>query len=140
MGYIVCARRGRDRLVSPLVSPSFSGRALCLQRSVDGSLRMTKRPDRVDVGSVGGAFSPTGRLTSHKGQHLRGMHRDRGRTPSKLGVATLFRRFGTRERLPTATFAAKMKAYTAIEDALHYRDPWHGFRVYIKRVCCDAGE
>ncbi len=53
-----------------------------------------------------------------------------------VGVATLFRRFPTREDLIAATFAEKMNAYAeAIHDALADPDPWHGFCAYIERVC-----
>jgi len=53
-----------------------------------------------------------------------------------VGVATLFRRFPTRDDLITATFAEKMTAYSeAIKDALRDPDPWHGFCEYIERVC-----
>jgi AcrR family transcriptional regulator len=50
-----------------------------------------------------------------------------------VGIATLGRRFPTREDLITATFAAKMKAYVeAIDDALQDLDPWRGFAVTSK--------
>jgi AcrR family transcriptional regulator len=53
-----------------------------------------------------------------------------------VGVATLFRRFPTREDLIAATFAEKMTAYAdAIDHALADPDPWHGFCAYIERVC-----
>jgi AcrR family transcriptional regulator len=53
-----------------------------------------------------------------------------------VGVATLFRRFPTRDDLIVATFAAKMTAYAdAIDDALQDPDPWHGFCRYVERVC-----
>lgn len=53
-----------------------------------------------------------------------------------VGVATLFRRFPTRDDLITATFADKMAAYAdAIDDALADPDPWHGFCAYVERVC-----
>jgi len=53
-----------------------------------------------------------------------------------VGIATLFRRFPTRDDLITAAFAEKMKAYgQAIDEALADPDPWHGFRTYIERVC-----
>jgi AcrR family transcriptional regulator len=53
-----------------------------------------------------------------------------------VGVATLFRRFPTRDDLITATFAAKMAAYAdAIDEALADPDPWNGFRRYVERVC-----
>ena len=53
-----------------------------------------------------------------------------------VGIATLFRRFPTRDDLVEAVFADKMSAYTAaIEDALADPDPWHGFCGYIERVC-----
>jgi len=53
-----------------------------------------------------------------------------------VGIATLFRRFPTREDLVAATFADKMTAYTAaIDEALADPDPWHGFCTYIERIC-----
>lgn len=53
-----------------------------------------------------------------------------------VGVATLFRRFPTRDDLIAATFAGKIAAYRlAIEDALGDPDPWQGFCGYIERVC-----
>jgi AcrR family transcriptional regulator len=61
-----------------------------------------------------------------------------------VGIATLYRRFPTREDLITATFSVKMKAYAdAIDQALQDPDPWRGFCRYIERVCemqaCDRG-
>ncbi len=53
-----------------------------------------------------------------------------------VGVATLFRRFPTRDDLITATFAGKMADYAdAVDHALADLDPWHGFCGYIERVC-----
>ena len=53
-----------------------------------------------------------------------------------VGVATLFRRFPTREALVNAVFADKMAAYAAAgEAALADPDPWHGFCGYIERIC-----
>ena len=53
-----------------------------------------------------------------------------------VGVATLFRRFPTRDDLVGAAFADKMSAYAAaIDDALADSDPWHGFCGFIERVC-----
>src|SRR5215203_99134 len=53
-----------------------------------------------------------------------------------VGVATLFRRFPTRDDLVGAVFADKMSAYAAaIDDALADPDPWHGFCGFIQRVC-----
>lgn len=58
-----------------------------------------------------------------------------------VGVATLYRRFPTREDLITSVFAEKMSAYArAIEDALGDPDPWHGFCAYIERVCAMQAE
>lgn len=53
-----------------------------------------------------------------------------------VGIATLYRRFPTRDDLITGVFEGKMAAYldaatTALEDA----DPWHGFCRYVERVC-----
>jgi AcrR family transcriptional regulator len=53
-----------------------------------------------------------------------------------VGIATLFRRFPTREDLVSAVFADTMDAYTAaIAVALADADPWHGFTLYIETVC-----
>ncbi len=53
-----------------------------------------------------------------------------------VGVATLFRRFPTRDDLVTAAFAEKMNAYSeAIAAALANPDPWDGFRFFLERVC-----
>ena len=53
-----------------------------------------------------------------------------------VGVATLFRRFPTREDLISATFADRMAEYAAlIETALADPDPWHGFCQYVGAIC-----
>jgi AcrR family transcriptional regulator len=53
-----------------------------------------------------------------------------------VGIATLFRRFPTRDDLIAAAFADKMHAYAeAIDRALADSDPWNGFCGYIERVC-----
>jgi AcrR family transcriptional regulator len=53
-----------------------------------------------------------------------------------VGVATLFRRFPTRDDLVGAAFADRMAAYAAaIDDALAAPDPWEGFRACIERMC-----
>jgi AcrR family transcriptional regulator len=59
-----------------------------------------------------------------------------------VGIATLFRRFATREDLIAATFADRMSEYaTAIETALEHPDPWQGFCDYVRRVCAmQAGD
>jgi AcrR family transcriptional regulator len=53
-----------------------------------------------------------------------------------VGIATLYRRFPTREDLIGAVFADRMDAYVdAIAEALADPDPWHGFTTYIERIC-----
>lgn len=53
-----------------------------------------------------------------------------------VGVATLFRRFPTREDLISATFVAKMTEYAdALDAALADPDPWRGFCGYLERAC-----
>ena len=53
-----------------------------------------------------------------------------------VGVATLFRRFPTRDDLVGAVFADKMAAYAAaIDEALAKPDPWDAFCGFITRVC-----
>ena len=49
-----------------------------------------------------------------------------------VGIATLFRRFPTRQDLLVATFGPKLAAYTeATERALKDPDPWRGFCNYL---------
>ena len=53
-----------------------------------------------------------------------------------VGIATLLRRFPTRDDLISAVFADKMAAYAdAAEEALANPAPWDGFRGYVERVC-----
>ena len=53
-----------------------------------------------------------------------------------VGIATLFRRFPTREDLIDAVFADTMNAYVdAVTEALDDPDPWHGFTAYVHAVC-----
>jgi AcrR family transcriptional regulator len=53
-----------------------------------------------------------------------------------VGIATLFRRFPTREDLLAATFAEKMCRYAdAIDEAADNPDPWEGFCTYVTQVC-----
>jgi AcrR family transcriptional regulator len=58
-----------------------------------------------------------------------------------VGVATMFRRFPTRDDLITAAFANKMTVYAAaVDEALEDSDAWHGFCSYIERVCAMQAE
>jgi AcrR family transcriptional regulator len=55
-----------------------------------------------------------------------------------VGIATLYRRFPTRDALVEAVFEAKMAAYAdrieaAAEQAL--LDPWPAFREYVRDIC-----
>jgi AcrR family transcriptional regulator len=53
-----------------------------------------------------------------------------------VGIATLFRRFPTRDDLLDAVFADKMADYSAaVETALADADPWRGFCAYIEQLC-----
>ena len=53
-----------------------------------------------------------------------------------VGVATLLRRFPTRDDLVAAVFTDKMTAYrAAIALALDDPDPWNGFCRFIETVC-----
>lgn len=53
-----------------------------------------------------------------------------------VGIATLYRRFPTREDLIAASFAPLMAAYAdAVEEALQASDAWTGFAGYLERVC-----
>jgi AcrR family transcriptional regulator len=53
-----------------------------------------------------------------------------------VGVATLYRRFPTREALVTEVFADQFAVcVSVIDDALADPDPWHGFCTFIRKVC-----
>lgn len=53
-----------------------------------------------------------------------------------VGIATLLRRFPSREALIAATFSEKIRQYAeALDEALADTDPWRGFCGYIERVC-----
>ncbi|TDO51600.1 TetR family transcriptional regulator [Kribbella sp. VKM Ac-2527] len=55
---------------------------------------------------------------------------------AEVGIATLFRRFPTKEDLVSAVFADRMDAYAeATETALADADPWRGFTSYLETVC-----
>ncbi|QYX79417.1 TetR/AcrR family transcriptional regulator [Streptomyces akebiae] len=53
-----------------------------------------------------------------------------------VGIATMFRRFPTKEELVDAVFLDRMDAYaTAVAVALEDPDPWNGFVGYIETAC-----
>jgi AcrR family transcriptional regulator len=53
-----------------------------------------------------------------------------------VGIATLYRRFPTREDLVAAAFADKLAEYAdAAERALQDCDPWAGFCGYVEQMC-----
>lgn len=53
-----------------------------------------------------------------------------------VGIATLFRRFPTKEELVAAVFADRMDAYVdAVGVALDDPDPWHGLAGFIETAC-----
>ncbi|MEU1388450.1 MULTISPECIES: helix-turn-helix domain-containing protein [unclassified Nonomuraea] len=53
-----------------------------------------------------------------------------------VGVATLYRRFPSRESLITEVFADELAACASVVDeALADPDPWHGFCGAIEKVC-----
>lgn len=53
-----------------------------------------------------------------------------------VGVATLYRRFPTRESLVVEVFTSQLTECAAvIDDALEDPDPWRGFRTVIERIC-----
>ncbi|WP_326731555.1 helix-turn-helix domain-containing protein [Streptomyces phaeochromogenes] len=53
-----------------------------------------------------------------------------------VGIATLYRRFATREELVVAVFESKLLEHAkAAEEELEARDPWAGFTGYIERIC-----
>jgi AcrR family transcriptional regulator len=53
-----------------------------------------------------------------------------------VGIATLYRRFPTREKLVAAALVEKIAAYAeAAEQALAVADPWQGFAGFVLRSC-----
>ncbi|MGI8328814.1 TetR/AcrR family transcriptional regulator [Actinomadura scrupuli] len=53
-----------------------------------------------------------------------------------VGIATLYRRFPSREDLIAAAFADKLAEYAeAAERALRAADPWDGFRDLVEHMC-----
>ncbi|GAA5085742.1 AcrR family transcriptional regulator [Thermocatellispora tengchongensis] len=53
-----------------------------------------------------------------------------------LGVATLYRRFPTRESLVMEVFADQFaECFSVLDDALTDPDPWRGFRTAVEKVC-----
>ncbi|MEV0194908.1 helix-turn-helix domain-containing protein [Nonomuraea sp. NPDC050691] len=55
---------------------------------------------------------------------------------ARVGVATLYRRFPTKEALVTEVFAGQFAAcVSVVDDALADPDPWRGFCAAIERVC-----
>ncbi|WP_255638782.1 TetR/AcrR family transcriptional regulator [Amycolatopsis sp. DSM 110486] len=58
-----------------------------------------------------------------------------------VGIATLYRRFPTREDLITGVFTEKMTIYAeSVETALADPDPWHGFCGYLETLCAMQAE
>ncbi len=54
-----------------------------------------------------------------------------------VGIATLYRRFPTREALVTEAFAEQMDTcLSVLDEALADPDPWQGFRTALEKVCC----
>ncbi|MFD8247960.1 TetR/AcrR family transcriptional regulator [Nocardia sp. NPDC059691] len=55
---------------------------------------------------------------------------------ARVGPATLYRHFPTKEILATAAFAGEMRACRAlVEQGLSDPDPWHGFCRFIENIC-----
>jgi AcrR family transcriptional regulator len=53
-----------------------------------------------------------------------------------VGIATLYRRFPTREKLVAAALVDQVAAYAvAAEQALTEPDPWLGFAGFVQRIC-----
>ncbi len=55
---------------------------------------------------------------------------------SGVGVATLYRRFPTKESLVTEAFAEQIEVCASVvDDALADPDPWRAFRTVLEKVC-----
>ena len=56
--------------------------------------------------------------------------------PGGVGIATLYRRFPTREKLVAAALVDKVAEYAeAARQALAVPDPWAGFAGFVERIC-----
>ncbi|KZM72705.1 TetR family transcriptional regulator [Nocardia terpenica] len=54
---------------------------------------------------------------------------------ARVGAATLYRRFPTKEALVTAAFAEQMTACTAVvQEGLASADAWQGFRLVVEKI------
>lgn len=54
---------------------------------------------------------------------------------AQVGVATVYRRFPTKEALLAEAFAEQMALCSAVvEEGLAAADPWHGFRLVIEKL------
>ncbi|GLU50001.1 TetR/AcrR family transcriptional regulator [Nocardiopsis ansamitocini] len=55
---------------------------------------------------------------------------------SGVGIATLYRRFPTKEALVTEAFSDQFaECVSVVDDALAHPDPWHGFCWVVEKVC-----
>jgi AcrR family transcriptional regulator len=53
-----------------------------------------------------------------------------------VGIATVYRRFPSRDDLIAACFEHRLEEYArAAEEALEAPDAWTGFRTYVERIC-----
>jgi AcrR family transcriptional regulator len=53
-----------------------------------------------------------------------------------VGIATLYRRFPTREKLIAAALVEKVTEYAeAVRQALAAPDPWDGFAGFVEQIC-----
>src|SRR5438132_13734134 len=53
-----------------------------------------------------------------------------------VGIATLYRRFPTRDALIEAVFEDHVASFVALaEEALQNEDPWVGFSTFIEQLC-----
>lgn len=63
-------------------------------------------------------------------------------TRAGVGIATLYRRFPTREQLIAAALVERVTQYAELaEQALAVKDPWTGFVTFVEQVCAlQAGD
>ncbi|MCA2216947.1 TetR/AcrR family transcriptional regulator [Jidongwangia harbinensis] len=55
---------------------------------------------------------------------------------ARVGPATLYRRFPTKQALATEAFTEQMSAcHTIVEEGLADPNPWHGFCLVIEKLC-----
>src|SRR5438874_6896010 len=55
---------------------------------------------------------------------------------ARVGIATLYRRFPTRDALVEAVFENHVRSFVELaEESLRHEDPWLGFSTFVEQLC-----